>query len=84
MPSKIQAGGASLQIRTMSEAGSWLENVRTVTGKTKAEFARFIGTSPQNYQHIINGKAYPRFEMIAVLKYHGFNVDDLLSVKGVK
>jgi hypothetical protein len=72
--------GTGIRIRTKKSTGAWLEKVRSVTGKTKADFARFIGTTPQNYQFLINGVHYPGFKVIATLKFHGYDVDKLLSV----
>lgn len=67
------------RVRTKKSTAEWLEKTRAVTGKSKAAFARFIGISPQNYHHLSNGTAYPNFEVIAVLKTHGYNVDELLQ-----
>lgn len=53
---------------------NWIEDYRAKTGKTKRAFAAFIGDTPQNYQNVAAGKAYPRFKVLARLAYHGINV----------
>lgn len=82
MPNLIKIDGASIKVATKKEAATWLENIRGITGKSKADFARFIGTTPSNYQHIINAGSYPRFEILAILTFHGYNINQLINING--
>ena len=77
----VKTTAGTITIPGMPEIGRRLEEFRAVTGKNKKEFAEFIGTTAANYQHLINGKSYPRFEVLAILKYHGYDISGILTPK---
>ena len=68
-------------VLSKKQVATWLEDARSTLAYSKAGFARFIGTTPQNYNHILKGLSYPRFENLSILCSRGFNIDSLLKGK---
>lgn len=80
MAKRLEIPGGLLFIREKDEVAEILEQWRERSEKNKKDFAEWIGTSSQNYQHIISATNYPNFEILSVLNFRGFEVSKLFHL----
>jgi len=80
MPKILNTKNGFVVARTKHEISIIVETYRGREKLTKKDFAQAIGTTPQNYQHILNGDGALTIDNLCQLKAMGHDIFQLIEL----